>query len=217
MEKLYGTYIGKVVDNNDPIQGGRVRVFCSHPSIGNYYASQLNKLNIIYKFPGNEDFDANFIKIIREYLPWSRVISPITGGSAPGKFDAANNFASRSSNVINFDNSDQTIYNSDGYEITPMEALRAANVNDAFAFPEATMVPNGNPYGATDYMAPTYASKPSGQFNIPRVGSTVAIQFTNGDINKPIVIGSANDTETLKIIMNDGDIPIGVPGDFENI
>lgn len=217
MDKLYGTYIGKVVDNNDPTEGGRVRVFCSHPSVGNYYSTQLNKTNIIYKFPGNEDFDANFIKLIKDYLPWCRIISPITGGSAPGKFDAANNQGSRSSNVINFGNSNQTLYNSDGYEITPMEALRNANVSDAFAFPEGAMVPNGNPYGATDYMAPTYASKPSGQFNIPRVGSTVSIQFINGDINKPIVTGSANDTESLRLIMKDGDIPIGIPGNFENI
>lgn len=217
MNNLYGTYIGKVVDNNDPVKGGRVRVFCSHPSIGNYYSTQLNKTNVIYKFPGNEDFSADFIRLIREFLPWSRSLSPIAGGSAPGKFNASENFASRSSSNINFGNSTETLYNSDGYETTPMEALRNAEVSDAFAFPENAMVPNGNAYGATDYMAPTYAGKPSGHFNIPRVGATVAVQFLNGDINKPIIVGSANDTESMKSIMHDGDVPIGVPGNFENV
>lgn len=216
MEKFYGTYIGKVIDNNDPEKGGRVRVFCSHPSIGNYYASQLTQQSVVFKFPGNEDFSADFIRLIKPYIPWARTSSPITGGSAPGRFDAANNFASRSSSVFSFGDSDQTLLNADGYETTPMEALRTADVNDAFAFPESAMVPSGNPYGATDYMAPTYANKPTGQFNIPRVGSTVSIQFINGDLNKPIVTGSANDTESTRLIMSDGDVPIGVPGDFEN-
>lgn len=217
MDKFYGTYIGKVVDNNDPTGSGRVRVFCSNPGISDYYASLLNKTNVIYKFPGNEDFSSDFIRNVREFLPWARMVAPVVGGSAPGKFDAANNKASRTNDTQNFDNSTETLQNSDGYQVTPMEALRNAEVMDAFAFPENTMVPNGNPYGATDYMAPTYASKPSGMFNIPRVGSTVAIQFINGDLNKPMVMGAATDIESMKLIMNDGDVPIGLPGDFENV
>ena len=217
MEKFYGTYIGKVIDNQDPKQRGRVRVFCSNPHISNYYSSLITSKSVIYKFPGNAGFDAEFIKLVKEFLPWARMSQPITGGSAPGKFDAANNRATRSNNPENTGDSQNTQYNSDGYETTPMEALRGADVFDAFAFPEGSMVPKGNPYGATDYMAPTYANKPSGMFNVPRVGSTVTVQFINGDLNKPIITGNAIEGESFELAMKDGDAPIGVPGNFENI
>jgi len=217
MKKLIGIYIGKVVDNRDPLEGGRVKVFCTHPEVGNYYSSLISKQTTTYKFPGNEDFGSEFIKIIKEFLPWARIQQPLLGGSGPAKFDAQNNRSSRTNNIENFENSNDSNFNIDGYEITPMEAMRYTDVYDAFAFPSATMCPQGNPYGGTDYMAPTYGSKPSGMFNIPRIGSTVSLQFLNGDINKPIVTGNVIDIESSRLIMKDGDIPIGIPGDFENV
>lgn len=217
MKKLYGTYIGKVVDNRDPIDGGRVKVFCTHPEVGDYYTSLISKTDTKYKFPGNNDFTNEFIKIVKEFLPWARIQQPLLGGSAPAKFDALNNRASRTNNISNFGDSNDPTYNIDGYEITPMEAMRYADIYDAFAYPAGTMCPQGNPYGGTDYIAPTYASKPSGMFNIPRVGASVSIQFINGDINKPIVVGNIIDVESSRLIMNDGNIPIGIPGNFENI
>lgn len=217
MEKYYGTYIGKVVDNQDPIGGGRVRVFCSNPTINNYYASLIKAKQINYKFPGNDDFNNEFIKVIKPYLPWARLIQPIVGGSAPAKFEGETNTISRGNNTQNFGGSNNRLYNASGYEVTPMEAMRHAEVFDAFAFPEGTMVPKGNPYGATDYMAPVYASKPSGMYNIPRIGSTVAIQFINGDLNKPAVIGNSIETESFQEVMRDGSVDYGQPGDFENV
>jgi hypothetical protein len=217
MKKLFGTYIGKVVDNNDPEKSGRVKVFCTHPEINNYYSSLLSKTTTQYKFPGNDDFSSDFINIIKPYLPWARIQQPLVGGSAPAKFDAQNNKASRTDDTESFTEEGSPTYNVDGYPITPMEALRYVEVSDAFAFPSATMCTKGNAYGATDYMAPTYVSKPTGMFNIPRVGATVSIQFLNGDINKPIITGNMIDSESSKLIMNDGNVPIGVPGDFENI
>ena len=217
MEQFNGIYIGKIVDNRDPEEFGRVKVFCSNPNISNYYANLITSRHIEYKFPGNEGFDAEFIRTIKAFLPWARMIQPIMGGSAPGKFDAANNRATRSNNPENSANSPNTTFNSDGYDITPMEALRLAGVTDAFAFPEVAMVPKGNPYGATDYMAPTFASKPTGVFNIPRVGSTVSVQFINGDLNKPIITGNAIENESFYEANHDGGAPIGHPGNFENI
>lgn len=216
MKKLYGTYIGKVIDNNDPEEGGRVRVFCSHPQISNYYASLLTKSNVFYKFPGDEDLSAEFIRVVKPFIPWARIVQPLAGGSAPGKFDAENNAGTRSDSPTP-NQTGESMYNPDGYEVTPMEAMRHAEVFDAFAFPEATMTAQGNPYGATDYIGPTYSNKPSGMFNIPRVGSTVALQFINGDLNKPIVVGNAIEKESMQLIMKDGDVPYGMPGDFENV
>jgi hypothetical protein len=216
MNTFYGTYIGKVVDNQDPTGGGRVRVFCSHPKISNYYATLLTKNSIQYKFPGNEDFSGDFIRIIKQYLPWARQIQPIIGGSAPAKFKAETNTASRTNDTEKFEGSSNTQYNPDGYPITAMEAMRHAEVFDAFAFPEGTMVAKGNPYGATDYLGPTYANKPSGMYNIPRVGSTVAVQFMNGDLNKPLVVGNYQEKESFQEMMRDGDVGIGQPGTFEN-
>ena len=69
MEHFFGTYIGKVIDNQDPGGGGRVRVFCSHPRISDYYATLMTTNQIEYKFPGNEDFSAEFIKVVKPYLP----------------------------------------------------------------------------------------------------------------------------------------------------
>jgi len=65
-------------------------------------------------------------------------------------------------------------------------------------------------------MGPTYASKPSGMYNIPRVGATVTVQFINGDLNKPIVTGHAIEKESAEEMFRDGDIEIGQPGEFEN-
>lgn len=216
MKRLFGTYIGKVVDNRDPEEGGRVKVFCTHPEVGNYYASLISKTTTKYKFPGNDDFSNEFIKIVREFLPWARIQQPLAGGSAPAKFDAQNNKASRTDNIDTFNEQGEPTFNVDGYNVTPMEAMRYAEIYDAFAFPATNMCPQGNAYGATDYMAPTYVSKPSGMFNIPRIGATVSIQFINGDINKPIVTGNVIDVESSRLIMKDGEVPIGIPGDFEN-
>jgi hypothetical protein len=138
------------------------------------------------------------------------------GGSAPGKFKAETNERSRGNNPENFGNTSGTQFNPEGYEITPMEAMRHADVFDAFAFPEGTMSAQGNPYGATDYMGPTYASKPTGMYNIPRVGATVTVQFVNGDLNKPIITGHMIDTQSAEEIFKDGDVEIAQPGSFEN-
>jgi len=216
MENFYGIYIGKVVDNQDPEKGGRVRVFCSNPNISDYYATLMTKNSVIYKFPGNDDFTNEFIKVIKPFLPWARMIQPIIGGSAPAKFKAETNESSRSNDLEKFSGSPNTQYNPDGYPVTAMEAMRHAEVFDAFAFPEGTMVPKGNPYGATDYLGPTYANKPSGMFNIPRVGATVAIQFMNGDLNKPLVVGNYQEKESVEEMMRDGETNIGQPGKFEN-
>ena len=215
--KLTGVYIGKVVDNDDPKKGGRVRVFCSNPEVSNYYASLLQSTNVVYRFPGNDDMSGDFIRQIKPYLSWARVINPIIGGSAPGKFDAENNTASRTNDIQHFNTASSTQYNADGYRMTAMDAIVKAGVIDSFAFPEAGMNGSGFAGGATDYIANTYSSAPTGLYNVPRVGSTVGVIFLNGDINKPIVVGAVADVESMNLNLTDGGVDTGIPGNFENI
>lgn len=216
MDDLTGVFVGKVVDNRDPLNGGRVRVFCSNPRIHNYYASLMTSKNIHYRFPGNDDLSSDFIRQIKPYLSWARIMGPVMGGSAAGKFDAANNFASRSNNIQSFGNSTSTLHNVDGRAVTPMEALMRTPIIDAFASPVSMMVAKGNAAGSTDYNANTFEGAPSGCYNIPRVGSTVGVIFLNGDINKPIVVGSITDIDSMNANMTDGGVPFGLPGNFES-
>jgi len=78
---VYGNYIGVVVDNNDPLSRGRVKIFIPHLSntlYANWNADQKDKTFKSFEFSGTLAND------IKDVLPWAESSIPIFGGGTSG-------------------------------------------------------------------------------------------------------------------------------------
>ena len=89
-KKYYGNYLGVVIQNNDPDQRGRIKIYIPHinPSIYDNWDRVIKDKK--FKFLGdniNSDL-TNIIDELKQVLPWAECASPIVGASSSGTYNA---------------------------------------------------------------------------------------------------------------------------------
>ena len=223
--------MGIVVQNNDPLRQGRVKVFVPHitPTVYSGWTDQLgNDGDIAFKFLGQNvfsDIDAKVLESIKKVLPWASVAMPIAGEVASGRYHSSDDFGttSDSSNVdelqIKETDKNQTGANPDGTGDKPGNLFdqNAFMLSDAFNNPADTNVNNVNKL-SYNYKPETYSNKAKGAFAIPRVGAHVWVFFTEGDPLKPVVFAAAfgaSDWAGIYDVHSD-DLGQDYPGEYEN-
>jgi hypothetical protein len=235
----YGNYLGIVVQNNDPVKRGRVKIFIPHVSPSVY--SGWNELNRDkrFKFVGrniNSDL-TDVLDDLKKILPWAECASPLVGENASGRFNASliSGSISDSSKNASFANSATTAttqysQNQDNIGEKPgnLFDINYFKLKDAFNNPSETNVNSVNKF-SYNYTPDVYSNSAKGAFCIPSVGAHVWVFFVAGDALKPVYFATSFGTQDWTSIygansagdINDKnlriDSGIDYPGEFENI
>jgi hypothetical protein len=209
MKELNGFYRGIIVQNNDPLKLGRVKVFVPHLHMAlvdmdprdydkefyfsefgtNYNKSNQNMIDL-----------TKYIEKIKMKLPWAEVSLPVTGGGY-SSFNSASNRASTSDSPY-YVNQQEEKDNSTG---APAGALEQSYPpKDKFS--ASTDTPN--PLGSA-YTAQSYYNAPKGMFGIPQVNTKVWLFFLEGNPNNPIVFGYSPSPSSYNQIYDDTTYPSG--------
>lgn len=188
-------YKGIVIQNDDPMQSGRVKVFVPdiHFSLIGLSKEQTNQSmmfgffgkNINQQTPNNNIDLTDHIETLKSKLPWALVIQPIVGETGFAKFNSSskNSTVSDSNDPVSTDLSTAT---------TQQEGPQAIykgdkNVWGDPAYSGGERV-DGNP-GSYNFEKPY--NLPKGNFAIPSVNTQVWVQFIDGNPFSPVVIGAA--------------------------
>jgi hypothetical protein len=241
--KYNGNYLGIVIQNNDPMKRGRVKVYVPHISPTVY--SKWNEVpeDKRFKFLGvntNSDL-SSIIDDLKIILPWADLATPLVGESSSGRFNAFNNlgttsdssnlnstYSSLTSNDINKNNLNKYSPNLDGIGEKPgnIYDIDWYKLKDAFSNPKETNVNNANKL-SYNYKPEVYSNCAKGSFPVISVGAHVWVFFNDGDPLKPVIFGTYYGSEDWKGIfnINNTDNPgltavkdqgIDYPGQFEN-
>jgi len=239
-----GNYLGIVVQNNDPLKRGRVKVFVPHISPSVYSGWNELKRDKRFKFVGkNVGSDlTDILDDLKIILPWAECASPLVGENASGRYNASLNAASisdsskKSSFLTN--TTDTTIQNnsltqySQNYDNIGEKPGNLFDINffklkDAFNNPAETSVNNVNKF-SFNYTPEVYSNSAKGSFAIPCVGAHLWIFFVGGDPLKPVYFASSFGATDWTSIYSAGsgsntagennrvDSGVDYPGEFEN-
>jgi len=207
MKKYYGNYLGIVIQNNDPLARGRVKIFVPHISPTVYKNWNEIPEDKKFKFLGaniNSDLN-NIYEDLKKILPWSICASPITGEMSTGRLNTKPNYASTSDSSysekggfektefekIDFNDKTSGKQNIDGIgekEGNVYEKYRF-KVNDAFNSAENNI--NNVNLNSFDYTPSVYSNKTKGSFAIPSVGAHVWVFFHDGDPLFPVYFAAS--------------------------
>ena len=90
MKQYLGNYLGIVVQNNDPDQRGRVKIWVPHISANVYENWYQVKEDKEFKFVGkNIDSSLNdIIEPLKEILPWAECALPLVGSGGLGRYNS---------------------------------------------------------------------------------------------------------------------------------
>ena len=196
-QKYKSIYKGVIIQNDDPLQNGRVKVFVPHIHLSLIGASEeLANLDMLFSFfgknieeqaaPSNSKIDlTEYIEILKEKLPWAAVLQPIVGETGYAKYNSS------TQNSTTSDNND--------FNNTSLEASTTQGEG-----PQALYADDKNVWGDPSYSggervdgnSGTYDVKkpynlPKGTFTVPSVNSQVWVQFVDGDPFTPMVVGAA--------------------------
>jgi len=208
-------YKGIVIQNDDPLQSGRVKVFVPFIHTGllplpeqkydenvnfGLFGKNVNKQN------KNQIDLTEYIEILKSKLPWCQVIMPITGQTGNSKYNNATGLTSPSDS----DSSNYTLALSDtelgGGPAEINEGLTSIWGSGAAA---GGIMASSNPGG---FNTDAGYNKAAGNFTVPTVNTQVWVTFMNGDAQFPVVIGHAPATLDFQQNLT----PSGYPGSYEN-
>jgi hypothetical protein len=226
--KFEGNYLGIVVQNNDPLRRGRVKVFVPHISPTVYKDWVEKNEDLAFRFLGdNISSDLSVIlDDLKKILPWANVAMPVVGEIASGRYNDTTKYATTSdTNDFNElqDNSARTSEigsNIDGVgeKTGAVFDQNAFMLADAFNNPAETSVNNVNKL-SFNYKPETYSNCAKGSFAIPRVGAHVWVFFNGGNPLKPVIFAAAHGSDDWGGIFNieeGADQGQDYPGEFEN-
>ena len=233
-----GNYLGIVVQNNDPEQRGRIKIYVPHINSQVYHGWDNKLTDKSFKFIGrniNSDL-SDIIDDLKQILPWADCAAPIAGGIGSGRYNAHLDHgtisdSSKLTHTIPTSgiqaagkynlNADQIgekparKYEIHNYENSSNEAVNI-ELTDAFS---NTL--SGSKYVnkfSSQYKPSSYSNSPKGMFSVPNVGSHVWVFFEGGNPNAPVYFASAYGKEDWKLI-NGNDDDTGAddyPGKYEN-
>ena len=241
--KYNGNYLGIVIQNNDPMKRGRVKVYVPHISPTVY--SKWNEVpeDKRFKFLGvntNSDL-SSIIDDLKIILPWADLATPLVGESSSGRFNAYNNlgttsdssnlnstYSSLTSNDIDKNKLNKYSPNLDDIGEKPgnIYDIDWYKLKDAFSDPKETNVNNANKL-SYNYKPEVYSNCAKGSFPVISVGAHVWVFFNDGDPLKPVIFGTYYGSEDWKGIFNINstdnqsvtavkDGGVDYPGQFEN-
>ena len=230
MKEYYGNYLGIVIQNNDPLARGRVKIFVPHVSPTVYKNWNEIPEDKKFKFLGaNIDSDLNnIVEDLKKMLPWSICASPITGEMSSGRLNAFPNYASNSDSSFsglsgfqadetnlkeqNNDTAQQNIDLIGEKEGNVYEKYRF-KVNDAFNSSDNNV--NNVNINSFDYTPSVYSNKVKGSFAVPSVGAHVWVFFHDGDPLFPVYFAASYGQFDWEQ-MYGGKSGYDYPGGFEN-
>lgn len=226
-----GMYIGIVVQNNDPDNRGRVKVFVPHVNAAVYNNWNNVKDNKTFSALGQNiesDLDV-IIDELKANLPWAEQASPLGGQSSTGKYNAYSKIGSVSDanttkhSATPTDHEPQdTDLNLDGIGESPAKKYEydLFKLNDAFSSDESNTDsgakrPNKYSY---DYTPDSYSNCAKGVFGVPNVGAHVYTFFLGGDPQVPVYFAAAFGQEDWSGVFNKttNNDSIDYPGAYEN-
>jgi hypothetical protein len=240
----YGNYLGIVIQNNDPLKRGRVKIFVPHISPSIYSGWNELKRDKKFKFVGkNLDSDlTDILDDLKKIMPWADCASPLVGENTSGRFNASLaagsiSDASKSTSFLtnttdtSINNSTLTKY-SQNYDNIGEKPGNLFDINffklkDAFSNPSETSVNNVNKF-SFNYTPDVYSNSAKGSFSIPCVGAHLWVFFVGGDPLKPVYFASSFGNSDWSSIYSAGsasdtsgngnrtDSGVDYPGTFEN-
>lgn len=228
-QKYYGNYVGIVIQNNDPLGKGRVKVYVPHVSPNVY-----NKWNELsedkkFKFLG-KNIESDLSRIaqqLREILPWCVCASPIIGESTSARYNASLDYASTS---------DSSYYGLSGFQSGKLQYKQGSNevttdgtgekegslyekyktkLTDPFSEPSVNNLNQSN-INSHEYVPSTYSNKAKGSFSIPAVGSHLWVFFYDGDPHYPVYFAAAFGKDDWNDLYDFDTTALDYPGSFEN-
>ena len=224
-KKHFGNYLGIVVQNNDPDQGGKVKVWIPHISPTVYKNWDEKDEAKSFKFIGrNIDSDlTDIVEDLKKILPWAEQASPIAGSIAPGRYNAYEQKATISdSNRLDTAYSEEIEskykLNRDGIGEKPAHKyeVHSLKVSDAFTDKDKIKFNNVNKF-AYNYVPTSYSNSAKGSFSIPNVGSFVWCFCVGGDPNQLVYFATTHGVDEWKSIhKNFNSEGLDYPGAYEN-
>ena len=224
METFNSTYLGIVVQNNDPEYRGRVKVWVPHINASIYNKWNALKKDRKFKFPGkNIDSDLSLIMDdLKDDLPWAEIASPIMGESSTGKYnarfdtasvsDASYAFSLSGSNYSNTLSANRLNEEKMGEKPGAIYEKYSTKLTDAFTNSTTKI----NPYGAS-YRPSTYSNAAKGLFSVPSVGTHVWVFFSSGIPYYPVYFAASfGQQDFASIFRGEDDTYQDYPDTFEN-
>ena len=221
-KKYYGNYLGIVIQNNDPDNAGKIKVWVPHISPSVYLKWDDSKEDKKFRFIGkniNSDI-TDIVEDLKAILPWSVCAAPLNGSSGSGRYNSYDQKAtiSDSNNPDDHDYSDSYVktkysLNEDGVGEKPARKYEVDDLKVTDAFVNSNDIPfeHGNKYGYS-YTPTSYSNSAKGSFSIPNVGAHVWMFFEDGDPTSPVYFAAAYGESDWKSIYNEQDYP----GSYEN-
>ena len=182
-EKFYGNYVGIVIQNNDPDQYGRVKVFIPNlsPTAYNKWISEKNNKKISSLLGSNSSKElSDILNELKSKLPWAECAAPLVGESSSGRFNNFNLFGTKSdSNFFQTTFSTVTAVSSQNIGNSPSSLYNTEILNDGFD-KASNNINRPNPL-SYNYKPSDYNNAAKGAFAIPAVGSHVWVFFREGN------------------------------------
>jgi hypothetical protein len=238
-KKFYGNYLGIVVQNDDPEQRGRVKIYVPHISVklyGNWDDLKEEKTKDKKTFK-DKKFKAlgsnvspeltNVIDEIKPRLPWAECASPLMGESSSGRYNAKTELGTISdsarletcSTSTSEDVNTKYKLNEEGLGESPgyLYETEAAPLEDAFSktFSQSdkrdkTSFPVNVNKLTAQWKPSTYSNRCKGIFSVPSVGSHIWIWFEGGNHMKPVYFAVSHGKEDWRGIYESSDDDHGV-------
>lgn len=237
-----GNYLGIVIQNNDPLKRGRVKLFVPHISPNIYKGWNEFSKDKKFKFAGVNTYSdlTEILEDLKKILPWAECAAPLAGESSSGRYNIHKNTGT----ISDSNRLDTTVSNISSCEINPKILTKysqnrdnigekpgnlydtfAYRLNDAFADPVSTNTNNVNKY-SYNYTPESYSNSAKGAFAVPSVGSHLWAFFAGGEPMRPVYFASsfgAQDWQSiysLDIDSTDSDetskTSTDYPGEYEN-
>ena len=205
---LNGFFRGIVVDDNDPLELQRVRVFI--PEITNIgEESDINEFIAPHKIGSIKP--EKHQKIL-ELVPFAEQASGLFGEYGNSHYSAG--LASNTSKATYVKTkTDSKVPNSKDGGYMPRQA--EANINNAGAGSSMDDFTNINPH-SNSYLPKNSGPEVSGVFGVPSVGSHVWVFFDRGDINCPVYFAHCPSIPETAKVYQDGGYPNGFSTDYDS-
>ena len=208
MDKFYGIYSGIVIGNSGreggrDIPGGYVLVKINGLTPSRYTES--------YRAVPASNTDGRLDEeFARDFEVLARVVTPIIGESAMGKYNATLN-----KNSITDVTTVPGKFGTDNDLIPPSAGFQLMTIRTKSSDQHNNVIAKNNPYGNSFYPDHRYRAG-KGVYAIPERNTRVAVMFENGDRAAPIVVGKLPEDTEIEGFYNKGGIRPGYPGPYQN-
>lgn len=197
-------YRGIIIQNNDPDNMGRVKVFIPHISMTLYKGwNEEVEVDKFFRNPGNNldsALTADILKRLKEALPWTEVLQPIFGPSGSAYYHAEADFTHIDGSAN--PESELTDNKEIGSQTTNFHSKLESGSNNIMtptksSYGSVVLNDKNNSVGANSKIVNTLpdmtsprGNQPNGFISIPDVGNHVWVVFEGGDAEMPLVVGS---------------------------